>query len=285
VLERSDVEWPLWRKKVDGTFLKDFSTPIPKWVQKIWEIEAHYSTVRFKSNENSKVRIEFRKENFEGAVVKKKTDSGFGYRLSFEAELGRKLQDVYLMSYMRAIEAELTDGTSHRQIEKEISFWEFLDIEFDLGNRHFIFTPSFTVKPQFPQLFNRLVDSAPLKAVAGPLLSGENARIYKQDWKPRSEYILEIGATNVIYTLLDTKEKLIYVGEANSLITRFKNGHTDIKNWNYYKYNVLPPELGKYRLAIERMLIRDLASILENKQGIANIVISDYKLSNRKIDS
>ena len=49
------------------------------------------------------------------------------------------------------------------------------------------------------------------------------------------------------------------------------------------KYAVLPPELGKYRLAIERMLIRDLAALLDNKQGIKTISISDYSLANRKI--
>ena len=120
--------------------------------------------------------------------------------------------------------------------------------------------------------------------MASTLLSGEFARIHKQDWKPRSEYKLEIGASNVIYMLLDTENKLLYVGEANLLIPRFNNGHLDIKNWDYYKYNVLPPELGKYRLAIERMLIRDLAAILDNKQGIKTISISDYSLANRKID-
>ncbi|AEA96260.1 hypothetical protein [Alteromonas mediterranea] len=284
MLERSDVEWPLWRKKVDGTFLKEFSTPIPQWVQKIWQIQDNFSEVRSKLDEMSNVRIQFKKQIFEGNVVKRKSQNGYRYRLSFQRELGRKLQDIYLMTFMRAIEAELTEGVSHRQIEKDISFWEFLDIEFDIDNKLFIFTPSFTVEPQFPQLFNRLIDSAPLKAVASTLLSGEFARIHKQDWKPRSEYKLEIGASNVIYMLLDTENKLLYVGEANLLIPRFNNGHLDIKNWDYYKYNVLPPELGKYRLAIERMLIRDLAAILDNKQGIKTISISDYSLANRKID-
>lgn len=284
MLERSDVEWPLWRKKVDGTFLKEFSTPIPKWVQKIWLIPENYSAVRSKKDLMSKVRIQFKKQIFEGHIVKRKTLGGYRYRLSFQSELGNKLQEIYLMTFMRTIEAELTEGVSHRQIEKNISFWEFLDIEFDIENRLFVFTPSFTVEPQFPQLFNRLVESAPLKAVAANLLSSEYARIHKQDWKPRSEYKLEIGASNVIYMLLDTVNQLIYVGEANLLIPRFNSGHPDMKDWNFYKYNVLPPELSKYRLAIERMLIRDLASILDNKQNIKTISISDYRLANRKID-
>lgn len=232
----------------------------------------------------SNVRIQFKKQIFEGNVVKRKSQNGYRYRLSFQRELGRKLQDIYIMTFMRAIEAELTEGVSHRQIEKDISFWEFLDIEFDIANRLFIFTPSFTVAPQFPQLFNRLIDSAPLKAVASSLFSGEYARIHKQDWKPRAEYKFEIGASNVIYMLLDTQNKLVYVGEANLLVPRFNSGHPDIKEWDFYKYNVLPPELGKYRLAIERMLIRDIAALLNNKQSIKTFSISDYSLANRKID-
>ena len=284
MLERHNVEWPLWRKKVDGTFLKDFNTPIPKWVQKIWEIEREFSEARSSHDIRSEVKIIFKKKAYSGRVVKVKSTNGFKYRLYFEGELGRKLQDIYIMSHMRAIEAELSDGLSHRQIEKEISFWEFLDLEFDVENKTFFFTASFTVKPQFPELFNRLTASAPLKSIAASLLSGDDARIFKQDWKPREEYKFEVGANNVIYMLLDTAKKLLYIGEANSLVTRFNAGHQDVKDWDYYKYNVLPEPLTQYRLAIERMLIRDLAALLNNKQNIPTINISEYKLVNRKID-
>ena len=92
MLERSDVEWPLWRKKVDGTFLKEFSTPIPQWVQKIWQIQDNFSEVRSKLDEMSNVRIQFKKQIFEGNVVKRKSQNGYRYRLSFQRELGRKLQ-------------------------------------------------------------------------------------------------------------------------------------------------------------------------------------------------
>ncbi len=43
--------------------------------------------------------------------------------------------------------------------------------------------------------------------------------------KSHSEYKNEIGAENVIYTLLDTKNKLIYIGEAKKLSSRFDRDH------------------------------------------------------------
>ena len=94
----------------------------------------------------------------------------------------------------------------------------------------------------------------------------------------------EINAENVIYTLVDTKNRLIYIGEAEKLAKRFDSGHPDILDWDFYKFNQLPPDLAEHRLKIERMAIRDMAALIENKNGIGTLGISDYKLANRKID-
>ena len=50
-------------------------------------------------------------------------------------------------------------------------------------------------------------------------------RIYKQKWIPRSELEFELGANNVLYTLIDTKNKLLYIGEAGNLVKRLRQGH------------------------------------------------------------
>jgi len=284
MFERSNVDQPMWRKKVDGTILRDGWTPIPKWLWEIWSIEKVFGSVTSKKAPDAQVTIEFDGLLYSGQVARVKTADSYRYRLYAEKELTDKLSEVFLMTYMRVIESEITQDKNHRQIEEEISFWEFLDIEFNSMEREFKFTAHFTVKPQFPNLFSRLVKSAPLKAISADVLDKNSTKIHKQDWKERSEYKAEIGAENVIYMLLDSTKKLLYVGEAKHLIKRFDNGHPDMREWDYYKYNVLPAELAGYRLAIERMTIRDMAALLENKQGIPNIVISEYKLANRKID-
>jgi hypothetical protein len=83
--------------------------------------------------------------------------------------------------------------------------------------------------------------------------------------------------------LIDTKNKLLYVGEALNLVDRLRQDHLSIPNWNYFRYNVLPDEMVPHRKTFERMVIRDLASILENEYSDF-IKISDYKLANDKID-
>ena len=110
------------------------------------------------------------------------------------------------------------------------------------------------------------------------------ARIYKQKWKPRSEFETEIGATNVVYMLIDTINRLFYVGEADALISRFRRGHELIPDWNYYRYSALPQSLSEHRVQLERMIIRDTDALLGETATILPIPISEFKLVNLKID-
>ena len=106
-----------------------------------------------------------------------------------------------------------------------------------------------------------------------------------QEWKPREALEYEIEVDNALYTLIDTNNKLVYIGEAGKLVKRLRQNHHAIKNWNYYRYNVLPNKISsEERVMIERMIIRDLASLIESNSNIDSIHISEYKLVNEKID-
>ncbi|MCG9753046.1 GIY-YIG nuclease family protein [Vibrio brasiliensis] len=284
--ERGDIEFPIWRKKVDHSFLTLTYTPIPKWLWGVWEIDTLFGNVNSKKLPDSKVKIVFQNNSYDGFVTFTKRPNGEKQsQLSFEKDLHDLLKEAFLMTYMRSLEGQIRKASGAKvDIEKEIPFWEFIDIEFDSSSKLFKFTCHYNQQPTFPELFKQLVSSPSIKKVDDHINNKENERIYKQDWKSRSEYKNEIGAENVIYTLLDTKNKLIYIGEAKKLIVRFDAGHKDIKHWTYYKYNVLPKSLESYRLTLERMAIRDMANFLDNKADISKIKISAYKLVNRKID-
>ena len=60
-------------------------------------------------------------------------------------------------------------------------------------------------------------------------------RIYKTKWKPRKELEFELGANNVLYTLIDTKNKLLYIGEAANLIDRLRQDHPSISDWDNFQ--------------------------------------------------
>jgi hypothetical protein len=287
--ERSDIEFPLWRKKVDATLFKRSATPFPKWLSKIWELDNLFSKARSIKDNSSLVIIHFNKNQYVGNVVKTiKSRGGEMYRLFFEPKLSEDLKDTFLMSYMRSIEQDLRKNKEEykdQDIENEIPFWEFLDIEFDCKTKMFYFKAYYVQKAAYTELFKELVNSHTLKFIDDTINEKEEFRFIKQDWLPKSKLSSQIDAKNVIYNLIDTKNKKIYIGEAESLNNRLKPIRKEIKNWDFYRFDCLPLGLTKtQRVAIERLIIRTFASFFENKKGISTKNVSEYSLANDKID-
>lgn len=244
----------------------------------------YFQMSRQKKDPKSEVHIQFGNKTYQGWVtVAKKGRSSPAYRLWFEETLSLELKHTFLMSYMRSLETGLSPLKTS-DIETSIPFWEFLDIEFDADNRKFHFVAYYRQEPSFPNLFARLIGSPAIARVADEVADKKKDKIYKQDWKERKELEYEIGATNVIYHLIDTNNKLIYIGEAADLVKRLYQKYPTIPKWNYFRYNVLPENLSSFRVTLERMMIRDFAALLENKRDIEAIKLSDYKLANDKID-
>jgi hypothetical protein len=285
--ERSDIEFPLWRKKVDASLFKDAATPIPKWLWEVWHIHLLFSKSTSRENSDSNVKVLFNKKEFRGRVIYSSVKRMF--RLFFEKQLSDILKDVFLMSYMRSIEHDLRKSKPEyleQEIENEIPFWEFIDIEFDFSNKIFYFKAYYIQKPAYIELFKELVKSHTLKIIDDLLNAKDKFRFVKQDWEPRKKLQTQIEAKNVIYNLIDTKNKLIYIGEAESLVQRLNQNREVIKDWDYYRFDCLPEGLTRtQRIAIERLLIRTFASFFTNKKSIPTKQVSEYGLANEKIDS
>ncbi|MDE2636305.1 MAG: GIY-YIG nuclease family protein [Chloroflexota bacterium] len=283
--ERTRVELPLWRKKVDSSLFVHKGTAIPKWVCQLWNLDNIFPDVKGKKDLGSKIEIFFLEKKFKANITctwpKKRADKV--YRLFFGDDLKSELKNVFLMSFMRDIENRLRENNKS-DIEEDIPFWEFLDIEFDGDAKSILLTAHYTQVPIFPELFRRLTYSPALKRIDDELNKKNEMHIFKQDWRPREDLGAEIGAENVIYMLLDTNNKLFYVGEAENLTTRLQSGHPKIRDWDWYRYDVLPEVLRDMRVHLERMMIRSFATVLPNKRKIESKVISEYVLANEKID-
>lgn len=252
----------------------------------MWDIESLFGLCRDKENVNSKVVVSYDKKNYIGRIIYSPSKDMF--RLFFAKELGEKLKDIFLMSYMRSIEQDLRKNKNEYQdtdIEEEIPFWEFLDIEFDSQNKKFKFKAHYVQKPIFTELFKELVKSHTLKRIEDELNEKPSFRFTKGDWRNRESLIQQIDSKNVIYNLIDTQSKIIYIGEAESLIKRLNQEREEIKNWDFYRFDTLPDGLTKQqRVAIERLLIRTFASFFENSKNIPSMKVSDFILANKKID-
>ena len=278
----------MWRKKVDNSIFRYDGTTIPRWMVANWELEKYFpdkdGSLR-KGDKESQTSIRFNNENFKGHLTCSfpKNRSNKVHRLWVSEDLKEELKRTFVMSHMRDIESGLRGDVG--DIEKEIPFWEFVDIEFDQKNRVFIFTAHYKHEPLFPDLFTNLAGSPALKVIEDEIDDKSDFRIHKQDWKSKDKLETEMGALNTIYTLIDVDNKLIYVGEAKDLRKRLKQKYPSIPDWTHYRYDVLPKNTStEVRVAIERMMIRSYASLLNNKTNVESFEISSYRLANDKID-
>ena len=295
-IERSNIKYEMWRKKVDYSIFSHGVTTIPKSYVASWNLEKYFSDnngVLNKDDSKAKTIIEFNKNIFPGKVdvISPKGRKNMEHRLWFDDDLVDKLKDVFVMSHMRWIERELrkskfkNPGKETKQLEREIPFWEFLDIEFDSKNKKFILVAHYVQEPTFKELFKNIAKTPKLKQIEDSIFGKEGYIIYKQDWKAISELETELGAFNTIYTLIDIKNKLLYIGETQDLKKRLREHCRNYPKWTHFRYDVLPSGIdSKGRVAIERMLIRSYATILDNRRGINTFDISEYTLINEKID-
>ena len=185
----------------------------------------------------------------------------------------------------RRMREEKTGKCTPAEIETEIPFYEFLDIEWDAGNRKFIFRPHYVQAPIYDELFTHLQSKHVLDRIENELGRGPKLKISKGNWKERGEIQNEIHTENVIYTLIDVNNSEIYVGEASNLANRFKQKRHEIPGWTHYRVDQLPPEFDdKMRVTLERLMIRSLASLLDNNSGVESMEISDFILTNKRVD-
>ena len=107
-LERSDVKFAIWRKKVDASLFQYKSTPIPNWACDMWGIEEAFYNCISKRDSVSMVNIKLDKDKriYKGWVTRRKDRPKF-YQLSFSGDLQYRLKDIFLMSFMRDIEFRL----------------------------------------------------------------------------------------------------------------------------------------------------------------------------------
>lgn len=287
--ERSNIKFPLWRKKVDHSLLENEVTPIPNFLHEQWKINKLFGECYSKSDNASKITVVFKGKRSNGSICFTKSKSRSLCRFHFEPELADQLKSVYVMSYMRSIEDRLRQIKKEykgQNIEEEIPFWEFLDLEFDSKTKTMYLNAHYVQKPLYLELFKEIVNSHVLFNIENTINNKEEFSIVKSEWKCKDDLDSQIDAKNVIYNLIDMDNKQIYIGEAESLLTRLRGKRTEIPNWTHYRFDSLPNGLSKQqRVAIERMLIRVFASFFENSKISKSMEVSAFKLMNKKIDS
>ena len=68
-LERSNIDFPLWRKKVDKSLFEHNGTTIPVWACEMWGLPALFSEISSRKDSDSEVTVKFGKKKYNGWVT------------------------------------------------------------------------------------------------------------------------------------------------------------------------------------------------------------------------
>ncbi|MDN3586102.1 hypothetical protein QWY86_05450 [Pedobacter aquatilis] len=273
---------------MDTSLFTKLDTPIPGWVEEMWDLAKVFGENSSKRNPVASVSLSFNGREFPGFVLcTAKYGNDTDYKLFFTKDFAAALKDIFVMSYMRTLEKKLRKnaGGYSSDVEQDIPFWEFLDLEFDKKTKTFHCYAHYTQKPMFPELFKQFTNSHLLRDMENRLLGKGDFKFIKQDWRPKTELGSILEHTNIIYYLIDTTSKLLYIGESEST-KRIMTPRADIPDWDHFRIDCLPPWISRLqRLELERLMIRSFASVLANYKNIPFQEISEYRLANKKIDS
>jgi hypothetical protein len=126
-LERSNVEFPIWRKKVDKSLFQHNGTTIPELACRMWNISAIFEGVSSKRDPRATATALYQGQSYEAWVTAAHHGRGApAFRFWYDPALSLELKRSFLMSYMRTLEGLLN---KNHVVEQAIPFWEFLDLE------------------------------------------------------------------------------------------------------------------------------------------------------------
>lgn len=144
------------------------------------------------------------------------------------------------------------------------------------------FIPFLVMKTPYDGLFEQLIEwnTFNLDKKQNDIDLNEEITLYSSPWHDIKDLKKYKDVNHVIYYLVDTVKKEIYIGCCDNLGKRVKPKRKEIPGWNTFKYEVLKPSYHGLKKRIEAHSIRAFASFLENAGGESPLKISEYKLNN-----
>lgn len=201
------------------------------------------------------------------------------YQLSYGDDLSKELKKEFIQTFI-AIQAELISSsfenkyhiTSDNINREVIQFKKKSETEIEI-------IPFLKLKTQYDNLFKTIIETNLLNLDKKE--KKEDIIVYASDWLEKDEINKYRTEENVVYYLVDTINKEVYIGSAKNLYNRLKNYRKEIPNWNLFKYEKIHPKYKDILERIEHHSIRAFASFLTNSSSGDSLQISSYKLNNK----
>lgn len=195
-----------------------------------------------------------------------------------EAETLKALRKLFIYSYASTIN------------KTKSNLKELMELS-HLGGNLFKVSAISKQKTDFDEMFNFLEDKNLFDYWKSYKKEGKAESFFvdfSRKWIDVNELDSYRNRNNVIYLLYHSKNKQLYVGKANKLEDRVKEGRGRIglaDDWDKFMFFEINPEYNAFIEQIEAFLILTFSSLLENDVGMVPLNEKNIKLVNRQLIS
>jgi hypothetical protein len=264
-------------KKVDSSMFKGWITLTTNFVE---ENPIKNNLLLGKGKE---ITVIFEDKKYQCSLrwVNRKINAVYQLRFDSNKDLVKKIREEFIQSYV-IIKSQRETQQDEKQFRSNLKAGnqEVLIIE-TINEKTLIFKTYIQVKSEWNTLFKRLAREGAFDWVFDKNKDKEYLIQYSSNWMSATQLKKHKDKQNVIYYLVDSIKKELYIGKANNLGQRVKIGRSEIKGWDKFRYDLIRPEFSNILERIEDHTIRAFASVLENTQKFDTLGLSEYKLVNK----
>lgn len=265
-------------KKVDMSIFK-YGTTIPKDDTDIFVLNEE-----IKLGSSRKITIFFEDKQYPAELRYVNRKNGAVYQIRWSnRELLNSLKKTFIQTYI-AIESQKIGSKNKNYVTKLVGDKQEI-LLFKIKDAYNVELEPFTTIPTlYDNLFKKLVDNNVFFLMDNSNKSNKKYDTFIQKiskWYSIKELKNHVDIMNVIYYLIDDINKKIYIGSANRLGDRVKEGRREIPNWNRFRYEIIKPKYYAYLRSIEYHAIMNFATFFKNTKGLNSAELSEYTLVNK----
>jgi len=268
-------------KKIDRSMM-DWGFTVPQDYIKVFE-----ASKPVKLGSSRKIFIFWDKKKYEAKIChvnRKKYKSVYQIRWDSNRELLNKIRKTFIQSYIiLKSQKELFDlSEKGKHFRTQLSGGQQEVIVFKVISRDNIEAKTFIkIDNGWNDLFERLAD----ENVFGWLFDKNKKYLISRstNWIKSRNFREHSNSINVIYYLVHSKKKLLYVGKAENLGKRVFPGklHQNMpSDWDLFRYDIVKPEYANILERIEDHTIRAFAAVLKNNRHYPTLNLGGYTLVN-----
>ncbi|MBP9763521.1 MAG: GIY-YIG nuclease family protein [Candidatus Pacebacteria bacterium] len=270
-------------KKIDRSLLEGWVI-IPKEYESDF---LHGSEI--KPSTSRDIKIKYKNKSFKAKlyhVNRKNSNNVYQLRWDGDKALLSAIRKDFINSYVilksqKELHENTSGGLKKFRGHMDAGNQEVLTLK-SVSVNEILIEPFIQITTEWNTLFERLADAN----VFGWIFEKDKKYLISRStgWYSYKELSKHSEQVSVIYYLVNTTKKLLYIGKAENFGNRVKHGrdHQGMSgDWDMFRYDIIRPEFSNILERIEDHTIRSFASVLKNTQSFPSLDISSYKLVNK----